>query len=93
MQAVTPQIDQWGSSLRRGVGIPADVADRIFEPFVTTKPDGLGMGLSICRTILEKHRGELIAANNLAGGATFTLTLPASPASRPRPVARDAVAV
>jgi signal transduction histidine kinase len=76
-----------------GPGIAADVADRLFEPFVTTKPDGLGMGLSICRTILDKHRGEIRGANNPAGGATFTLTLPASPTSRSRPAARGAVAV
>jgi two-component system sensor kinase FixL len=76
-----------------GTGIAADMIDRLFQPFVTTKPDGLGMGLSICRTILEKHRGELRAANNPAGGATFTLTLPASAKSRPRAVAGGAVAV
>jgi len=76
-----------------GVGIAPDVADRLFEPFVTTKPDGLGMGLSICRTILDKHRGELRAANNLAGGATFTLTLPASRTPRPRSVATSSVSV
>ena len=60
-----------------GTGIPADMIDRLFEPFVTTKPDGLGMGLSICRTILDQHRGRLRATNNPAGGATFFLTLPA----------------
>jgi C4-dicarboxylate-specific signal transduction histidine kinase len=76
-----------------GVGIAPDVADRLFEPFVTTKPDGLGMGLSICRTILDKHRGELRATNNLAGGATFTLTLPASRTPKPRSVATSLVSV
>jgi len=76
-----------------GPGIAPEVVDRLFEPFVTTKSNGLGMGLSICRTILEKHRGTIQAANNAAGGATFTLTLPASPTSRARPGARGAVAV
>ena len=60
-----------------GPGIAADVIDRLFEAFVTTKPDGLGMGLSICRTILDQHRGRLRATNNPAGGETFFLTLPA----------------
>jgi signal transduction histidine kinase len=61
-----------------GAGISADVMDRIFEPFVTTKPQGLGMGLTICRSIVDRHRGWLRAANNPAGGATFSLTLPAA---------------
>jgi two-component system sensor kinase FixL len=74
-----------------GTGIAAEVIGRLFDPFVTTKPDGLGMGLSICRTILDKHRGELRGANTPAGGATFTLTLPAT-GSRPRPMAKGAVA-
>jgi signal transduction histidine kinase len=74
-----------------GTGIAAEVIDRLFEPFVTTKPDGLGMGLSICRTILDQHNGRLRAANNSAGGATFTLTLPASATSKRPSVATGAV--
>jgi two-component system, LuxR family, sensor kinase FixL len=59
-----------------GRGIPAETLKRIFDPFFTTKPQGLGLGLGVCRTILTAHGGELSAENNPAGGATFCFTLP-----------------
>jgi PAS domain S-box-containing protein len=59
-----------------GVGISAEIADRLFKAFVTTKPSGLGMGLSICRTIMEAHGGRLWATANIPHGATFQFTLP-----------------
>jgi PAS domain S-box-containing protein len=59
-----------------GVGIPTDKVDRIFDTFFTTKPQGTGMGLAICRTIVESHGGRLWAASNSGRGSTFRFTLP-----------------
>lgn len=58
-----------------GNGIPTDELDRIFEPFYTTKSDGIGMGLSICRSIVEAHGGRIWATANDPCGSTFTFTL------------------
>ena len=58
-----------------GVGITPDQADRIFEAFFTTKPQGTGMGLSISRKIIESHGGRLWASANPGRGATFQFTL------------------
>ena len=60
----------------RGHGIPADAMSRLFEPFFTTKAHGLGLGLSISRTIVAAHSGRLWAENNLDRGAAIHLTLP-----------------
>jgi PAS domain S-box-containing protein len=64
-----------------GPGLPAQEVERIFDPFYTTKPGGLGMGLSICRSIAEAHEGRLEAKPNVPAGAVFQLTLPAQPDS------------
>jgi PAS domain S-box-containing protein len=61
-----------------GTGIPAEKLETLFDPFVTSKPEGLGMGLSICRSIIERHGGRISAANNPDHGATFSITLPAA---------------
>ena len=58
----------------RGAGIASDDLERIFQPFVTTKVQGLGMGLAICRSIIEAHGGRLWAENAPGGGATFNFT-------------------
>jgi C4-dicarboxylate-specific signal transduction histidine kinase len=61
-----------------GQGVPADQLPKLFEPFYTTKKEGLGMGLSISRTIMEAHEGRLLAENNPDSGATFRIELPAA---------------
>ncbi|HKS83324.1 MAG TPA: two-component regulator propeller domain-containing protein [Candidatus Acidoferrales bacterium] len=62
----------------RGIGLPAGKAERIFEAFFTTKPDGSGMGLAISRSIIESHGGRIWATANPGGGAAFHFTLPAA---------------
>jgi len=59
-----------------GVGLPAEKADEIFNAFVTTKPQGSGMGLAISRNIVESHGGRLWATANDGRGATFHFSLP-----------------
>jgi signal transduction histidine kinase len=59
-----------------GPGIAADQAERIFDPFYTTKASGTGLGLALCRSIVEDHRGRLWASQGKESGATFHLTLP-----------------
>jgi signal transduction histidine kinase len=60
----------------RGVGLAADGCQKVFEPFFTTKSDGLGLGLSISKSIVEAHGGRLWAEPHPERGATFSFTLP-----------------
>jgi two-component system sensor kinase FixL len=59
-----------------GQGLPAGCVERVFDAFYTTKSNGLGMGLSISRSIVEAHSGHLSTENNLRRGATFSFTIP-----------------
>ena len=77
------------SVIDRGPGIPPDIAQRLFTPFFTTKPEGMGLGLSLCRTVVEQHGGAmdfetLAPSADRPGGTEFRFTLPL-PAVVPRP--------
>jgi two-component system, NtrC family, sensor histidine kinase HydH len=74
-----------------GRGLPAALGDRIFDPFTSTKPTGLGLGLSICRRIAAAHGGTLTAANRAEGGAVFTLRLLAAPGAASAPPSPSAL--
>jgi two-component system sensor kinase FixL len=60
-----------------GPGISEEISAQLFKPFVTTKPAGMGVGLSISKRIVEAHGGKMTVSQNAAGGATFSFTLPA----------------
>jgi signal transduction histidine kinase len=80
---VSSALTERGGSLVKivdtGEGLDPTIAQRIFEPFFTTKSDGLGMGLSICRSIIESHGGELWVAPNVPHGTVFRFTVPEVP--------------
>ena len=58
-----------------GPGIPYEVAEKLFTPFFTTKPEGMGIGLGLCRTVLEQHGSELKHRPNLPHGTIFSFRL------------------
>ncbi|MGE0226217.1 MAG: sensor histidine kinase [Acetobacteraceae bacterium] len=69
-----------------GRGIPPEVRGQLYQPFVTSKPEGMGIGLSVCRTIIEAHAGRLWNEDNPGGGSIFRFTLPvADPENMPQP--------
>lgn len=59
-----------------GPGISEDIAAHLFQPFITSKTSGMGIGLSICKRIVEAHRGVISASPNESGGTTFRFSLP-----------------
>jgi signal transduction histidine kinase len=59
-----------------GEGVPAEIREKLFDAFVTTKPGGLGLGLSICRSVIEAHGGTIRYEPNRERGARFTFLLP-----------------
>src|SRR6185295_7302496 len=61
-----------------GSGLPAPLLNNLFVPFFTTKPEGMGMGLHICRSIVERHGGRLVAAPVAEGGTRMRFTVPAA---------------
>jgi C4-dicarboxylate-specific signal transduction histidine kinase len=65
-----------------GPGIPANVSAQLFEPFVTSKTKGMGLGLSLSRTLLRHQGGELWSEPSRLGGARFVLRLPTQPATQ-----------
>ncbi len=65
----------------RGPGLTPEESERVFEPFFTTKAHGMGLGLTVCRTIVAAHGGELRASSNPEGGATFHFTVPVAAGS------------
>jgi two-component system sensor kinase FixL len=70
-----------------GPGIAADVLPKLFVPFFTTKADGMGLGLSLCQTLVERVDGRVEAENAAGGGARFVITLPAASARKSQPIA------
>ena len=73
----------------RGVGVSNEQLARMFEPFYTTKSDGMGLGLSICRTIIDAHSGTIVARRNPDRGLTCSFSLEALPSGDPRLIAAE----
>lgn len=67
----------------RGAGVAPEIRDRLFDSFYTTKQEGMGMGLNICRSIIESHQGRLWFEDNPDGGSTFRFTIPVGHGPRP----------
>lgn len=81
------------SVVDRGHGVPQAIRNRLFDSFYTTKSDGMGMGLNICRSIIESHQGRLWFEDNPDGGCTFRFTLPVQPESPQQKLSIESEAV
>ena len=75
-----------------GPGLPESVRARLFQPFVTTKPNGMGIGLSVSRNIIEAHGGKIRAEHGAGGGTVFRLTVPGRPPSALQAIPHDVAA-
>ncbi|HNC46738.1 MAG TPA: ATP-binding protein, partial [Acidobacteriota bacterium] len=62
----------------RGVGIPSDKLDQIFEPYYSTKETGIGLGLAVTRKLIEEHNGSILVRSTVGVGTTFVIRLPLS---------------
>jgi two-component system, NtrC family, sensor histidine kinase HydH len=94
LRLATPSPDGWlqVQVADTGYGLPAALGQRVFEPFVSTKETGIGLGLSICKRIVEAHGGAITAADRPGGGALFTVRLPTSLAAQSALLAEDRAA-
>jgi len=72
-----------------GPGIPPDSVDRIFDPYVTSKPKGTGLGLAIVKKLVEEHGGWVEASNQAEGGLRITIALPADEGARSAMLRRE----
>jgi len=77
-------VHNFAVQVRDQVGIADAVKERLFTPFFSTKPDGMGMGLNICRSIIEFHKGRFWVEDNPGGGTIFVFTLPLAEEERPQ---------
>ena len=82
----SPEIEVWAGAVNQhmmlirvsdnGPGIPDDIIDQFFDPFITTMAAGTGLGLAVLASVVQRHGGTVHAANREAGGAQFTILLP-----------------